>query len=270
MIPFLLANEAAEAAMPVHDMIIVASAAGVVAVLLATAGVARMQLGVVPKGLGAVYEHIFEWIDAIALGFMGPQGRNYVPLAMSFFLFILFSNWMGLLPWPPLVPVMEHGKVVEYIAPFESPSTSYSTTLALAVLGFLAFMLLGLKKRIFPPAPEHAASHDHSHDHAHDHSHDHAHDHAHEEHHGGRGGLDGAWEWISHYWHPVPQLFKSMEGAMKAFPVLLFFFFVALNIVEEVARVSRSPCDFTATSLASTPPRRTSWARCLTSWSRGM
>ena len=239
MIPLLLANEgAAHASMGLHDQVIVGSSVAVVAVILITAGIARGQLGIVPKGLGAVYEHIFDWIDGLSQGFMGKEGRNYVPLAMSFFLFILISNWGGLIPLPPVLSYTEHGHT-HHLPPFESPSSSYSLTLGLAILAFLAFNLLGLRKRIFPPSPA-TADHGHGHDHAHDHSHDHSHDHAQEDHggHHNAGGIEGLWQWISHFWHPTPVLWNTMEGGVKyALVPVLFFLFLGLNIIEEVARI---------------------------------
>ena len=238
MFPVLLANEAVEATehvsgMGIHDSVIVFSAFLVVAVLLSTAAVARMQLGIVPKGLGAVYEHIFDWIDGMAQGFMGKEGRTYVPLCMSFFLFILFSNWGGMIPLPSFITFQENGQT-ESMPPFESPSSSYSTTLALAILAFFAFNLLGLKKRIFPPVAAPASD-------AHGHAHDHAHDH---EDHGGHrdshnsGGVLGLWQWIGHYWQPTPTLWKTMDGGLKYSLVpVLFFFFLGLNFIEEFARI---------------------------------
>ncbi|CAN0495669.1 unnamed protein product, partial [Phaeothamnion confervicola] len=119
---------------------------------------------------------------------------------------------------------------------FEPPSSSYSTTLALAILAFLAFNLLGLKKRIFPPVAAHADAHEHSHDHDHNHDHSHAHG-GHDEHHNS-GGVMGLWQWISHFWQPTPTLWKTMEGGLKYGMVpILFFFFLGLNFIEEFARI---------------------------------
>jgi F0F1-type ATP synthase membrane subunit a len=98
----LLANEAAHGAgVSTHDSVIMFSTLVVVSVIIASAVWARSQVGTVPKGMAAVYEHMFDWLDGIAQGFMGKEGRNYVPLTLSFFLFILMSNWMGMVPLPP-------------------------------------------------------------------------------------------------------------------------------------------------------------------------
>jgi len=236
--------EAAEGLDP-HSTVLILSTLVVVAVILVTAYVARTQLATVPKGMAAVYEHIFDWLDGISQGFMGREGRNYVPLAMSFFLFILVSNWIGLLP-SPVVAIQEGAKTVE-LPLFEAPSASYNTTLALAILSFLAFNLLGLKKRIFPPP--HSADHGHGHEHEHEHGHDHSHAHdlnhgttdvaiPGEIHHQAQGGIAGLGQWIAHFWAPTPTLWRTMEGGLKYVLVpLLFVLFLGLNFVEEWARI---------------------------------
>ena len=201
-----------------HEWCLIWSSSIVVMVILVTAAAARGQTGLVPKGLAAVYEHMFDWMEGIAVGFMGKEGRNYVPLALSFFLYILIANWLGLMPWP----VFGHGE--HAIPVYESPTASISTTLALAILSFLAFNLLGLKKRVFPPKHTHHEGHDHQQEHADDHHH-------------APGGLLGVWEWISHFWQPAPKLWKEFSGGLRLIVVALFFLFLGLNFIEEFARI---------------------------------
>lgn len=203
----------------------IASTLFVYAILLVTCLMARGGIGVIPKGWGAVYEHIFEWLDGLSTDLMGPEGHKYTPFAMSIFLFVLVSNWSGLLPWPSFG---EGHEAMSYMP----PSTSFNTTLALALISFGAFNLFGLQKRIFPP--KHT---------------DHAHEPGHAEtvpedpqhpvpHHENPGGLAGIGVWIAHFWQPTPQLWASMEGAMRYTLVpLLALLFIVLNIAEEVARI---------------------------------
>jgi F-type H+-transporting ATPase subunit a len=205
-----------------HEWCLIWSSAVVVLVILGTAVAARSQTGLVPKGVAAVYEHMFDWMEGIAIGFMGKEGRNYVPLALSFFLYILIANWLGLLPWP----VFGHGE--HGIPLYESPTASISTTLALAILSFLAFNLLGLKKRVFPP--QHHHHHHHDEHGAHEHEHEHEHHHA-------PGGLMGLWQWISHFWQPAPKLWSEFSGGLRLIVVALFFLFLGLNFIEEFARI---------------------------------
>lgn len=231
----MFASEAAHGhgpGMGLHEWCLIWSSLIVIGLIVLTAGWARAQAALVPRGMAAVYEHMFDWLEGIAVGFMGKEGRNYVPLAMSFFLYILIANWLGLLPLPTFVSDGHH------IPLFESPTASISTTLALAVLSFLAFNLLGIKKKVFPPRHHHGHVHDHDHDHGHDHGHEgHVHEHGHDHHHHAPGGLQGLWEWIGHFWQPTPKLWKEFDGFLKLLVFPLFFLFLSLNFIEEVARI---------------------------------
>lgn len=206
----------------------------VYAIVVITVLMAQGGLGVVPKGWGAVYEHIFDWLDGLSTDLMGPEGRKYTPFAMSIFLFVLVSNWSGLLPWPEISGALEgHGGEGGHAGGFHyaAPSTSFNTTLALALISFGAFNVFGLMKRIFPPKDDH-----------------HKHGKLEEvepevpghpvPHHHNPGGLAGLGVWIAHFWQPTPQLWASMDGAMRWMLVpILGVLFIVLNIVEELARI---------------------------------
>ncbi|MEW6277311.1 MAG: FoF1 ATP synthase subunit a [Candidatus Eremiobacterota bacterium] len=200
-----------------HHIVMLGSSCAVLLFILVTAMMARPGIGVVPRGWGAVYEHTFDWLDGLAQDLMGREGRNYVPFAMTLFLFILASNWSGLLP----LPILGSG---EELTQYEPPSTSYNTTLALALISFLAFNYFGLKKRLFPPKDS-GAGLSHGHD-----DHDHGHH--------SPGGLAGLGVWIAHFWQPTPELWKTMEGALKYLMVpFLAVLFILLNFIEEWARI---------------------------------
>lgn len=234
-----------------HETMLVGSTVIVVLVVVILAAVARSQVGVVPKGLGAAFEHVFDWIDGMAQDMIGPAGRQYVPLLMSFFLFILFSNWSGLLPLPvlsyraqPVAAAPERGlsgldanvahdlqetagspeehagsHEAEHVM-FEAPTASYNTTLALALISFFAFNWFGIKKNCFP-------SKEHQHHHEGD---EHAHHHV--------DPFTGFFHWLGHYIQPTPMLWRTMDGGMKyALVPLLGILFLCLNIMEEFARI---------------------------------
>lgn len=225
-----------------HHGLIVGSTVIVVIVLILLAVVANRQMGIEPKGLGAAFEHVFDWIDGLAEDMIPGKGRKYVPLLMSMFLFVLFSNWSGLLPLPVLTHTAEthaaagaghggghgdgHGEAaaaadhaVQHLVMFEAPTSSYNTTLALAMISFFAFNLFGIYKCVFPDTGSHG--HHEGDEHAH-HS---------------AGGIAGIWDWIAHFWQPTPMLWNSLEGNMKLLCIPLFFLFLCLNFLEEVARI---------------------------------
>lgn len=234
-----------------HESLIVGSTVIVVLVIIAMAVVGRQQVGVVPKGMAACFEHVFDWIDQMATDMIGRGSRQYVPLLMSFFIFILFSNWSGLVPIPvfsyagsaPAVgeihaPVGDReGKVEQTIEQaeaatkaqdvgFEAPTASYNTTLALAVISFLAFNWYGIQKNVLPGLSakfrEAKAGDDAHGDHGHHSS----------------GPVGGFFNWVLHYIQPTPMLWRSMDGAMRYLLVpLLGVLFLFLNIMEEFARI---------------------------------
>ena len=239
----IFAAEAAHGGFGLHQKLIVGSTVLVVGLLIALALIARGQIGIVPKGFGAAFEHVFDWIDGMSQDMIGSTGRQYVPLLMSFFLFILVSNWSGLLPIPVFTvndaghhataDAGDHKSPAEmaegehasgdHHAPhfaYEAPTVSYNTTLALAIISFFAFNYYGLKKNVAPGAGQALHAHEGEH------------------HHHSGGGLGGIVSWFGHFFQPIPMLWNSLDGAMKIFliPPLTVLFF-CLNVVEELARI---------------------------------
>lgn len=245
----LLAAAGSHGSFSFHHQLLVASTVIVVTVLILLGVLARGQIGIVPRGFGAAFEHVFDWIDGLSQDMIGPGSRQYVPILMSFFLFILASNWSGLLPLPvfnvdsayasqlsahsneghaqpDLATVIEGETPVEsedhhlHFA-YEAPTVSFNTTLALAVISFLAFNFYGIKKNVMPSAGGH--HHDHEGDEHHTHS---------------SGGIGGIFTWLGHFIQPTPMLWNSLEGVARyALVPLLLVLFLCLNIVEEVARI---------------------------------
>ena len=217
------------------NRLLVMSTALVVAVVIAVAWLGRQGTGLVPHGMGAIFEHIWDWIDDLSQGMMGREGRRYVPFAMSIFLFVLASNWSGLLPMPKYAHG-EHGAAAhaqasaEAEAPaaeapeaeahplFEAPSVSFNTTLAMAMVSFLAFNFYGIRKSLEGPSAHAGEEHGHGH--------------------GKPGVVGGLFNWVTHFWQPTPMLWRDLSGAMRYMLVpLLACLFIVLNIVEEVARL---------------------------------
>lgn len=232
-----------------HQQLLVGSTVIVVLVIIGMAVVGRQQLDVIPTGLAAAWEHVFDWIDQMAADMIGNGSRQYVPLLMSFFVFILMSNWSGLIPFPVLShkaqPVeqvtldvserldssgvvvvaeeeMKKGEEKGEHVSFEAPTASYNTTLALAMISFIAFNWYGLQKCAMPGLSAKYRKQESEV----------------EGHHQAKGGVGGIFTWILHYFQPTPMLWRSMEGGLKYTLVpLLGLLFIGLNIMEELARV---------------------------------
>jgi F-type H+-transporting ATPase subunit a len=112
-----------------------ASALFVAGILIGTAYVARRQLVTAPDPalpdgrLTArdLYEVFVETFNGVAEGIIGPEAPRYAPLYGSIFLFILFSNLLGLIPG------------------FSPPTGSVNTTFGLGILSFVMFNYFGFK-----------------------------------------------------------------------------------------------------------------------------
>ncbi|MEK7542085.1 MAG: F0F1 ATP synthase subunit A [Patescibacteria group bacterium] len=72
---------------------------------------------------------------------------KFFPLVATIFLFILVSNWVGVLPGTGSLGFYEeHGEEREFIPLFRSAAADLNTTLALALVAMAAVQLYGIKK----------------------------------------------------------------------------------------------------------------------------
>lgn len=88
-------------------------------------GTARPQM--VPGRWQAAVEYLYDFIRKMLDDNVGPEGRRYVPLLFSLFIFVLACNLLGLLPW---------------IGAF-TPTSHIAVTLGLAMLVFVVVCAVG-------------------------------------------------------------------------------------------------------------------------------
>src|SRR4029077_20896648 len=81
-----------------------------------------------------VFGTFYEFLTDFGIGIAGPTARPYLGLFVSFFLLIIFSNWIGLVPGV--------GRV-EWL---RAPSSDVNITLGLALLSFVIFEAEGFRK----------------------------------------------------------------------------------------------------------------------------
>jgi len=99
------------------------------AVLIGLALAARFSLKkTAPTGVQNLLETIVSGLENFVVDIMGPEGRQYLSLIGSLFLFILVCNLEGLIPG------------------FDSPTANINTTLALALVTFAATHYIGVKR----------------------------------------------------------------------------------------------------------------------------
>jgi F-type H+-transporting ATPase subunit a len=78
-------------------------------------------------------EYVWELIEGFGMSLGGPAARPYIPLFAGFFLYILFSNWSGLIP-----PI---GKVED----LRAPTSDVNITIGLALVAFAFFEYQGFR-----------------------------------------------------------------------------------------------------------------------------
>ena len=112
------------------------------AVVILIAFLATRNLKLVPTGWQNAIEMVVTALHGQIDATMGPRGRMLAPLIISLFLFLLVSNWLG------LVPTMS------------SPTNDLNTTLGLALLVIVMLHCMGVYfkgmhyiKHFFQPVP---------------------------------------------------------------------------------------------------------------------
>jgi F-type H+-transporting ATPase subunit a len=105
-----------------------------VVAFIAIAGILMTRgLKLIPGRAQNVIEWAYESLENWAVALGGATARRHVPLFATFFLFILFSNWSGLLPF--------FGRVEA----FRAPTSDVNVTLGLALVAFVYFHYQGFR-----------------------------------------------------------------------------------------------------------------------------
>jgi F-type H+-transporting ATPase subunit a len=107
----------------------------------------RGEVKAIPKGLQNFLESIMEiglsYIDRVTHN--RQKSMRFLPVVLTLFLFILFSNWLGQLPGTGTFGIWEEHAGEKILIPFLRPATSdINTTLALAVFAVIATHIFGI------------------------------------------------------------------------------------------------------------------------------
>ena len=94
--------------------------------------------GAIQNFVEMLTEAFLEFCDSIA----HTKARIFFPIVFTFFLFIIFSNWVALFPGFSAILVEEAGHTVPV---FRSPSADLSTTLALGIFSIAAVQYFGFR-----------------------------------------------------------------------------------------------------------------------------
>ena len=108
-----------------------AFSAAVLALIIFTALRAARKKSFIPKGLQNVWELVVEVLEGFVTGILGPRGAEHVPYLGTLFVYILLANWLG------MIPLMK------------SPTSAWSTTIALALMTTVYIQWVGIKEHGF-------------------------------------------------------------------------------------------------------------------------
>ncbi len=116
-------------------------------ILLAFAYFATRNVKAVPNTLQNIAEIMIESLEGLVSSIAENKTKVFLPIIATFFFFILFGNYFGLLPGVGSIGFHEHGKFVPYL---RGMNADLNTTLGLALVSvaathYLAVKYLGVK-----------------------------------------------------------------------------------------------------------------------------
>ena len=105
----------------------------VMAVIIVLAVILSRTISLVPTRGQNALEYAYEGLANFATSLGGPPARKYVPIFVTFFLYILLSNWSGLLP------------AVGRTEQLRAPTSDVNMTIGLALIAFFMFHIEGVR-----------------------------------------------------------------------------------------------------------------------------
>lgn len=103
-----------------------------------------------PKKFQSTIEVAIEFYEDMAVSIGGTKALKFLPLVFSFFIFILVSNWVGLLPGFGSIGFHEVKDGHEVFVPlFRGATADLNTTLALATFSVVSIQIFGFAAHKF-------------------------------------------------------------------------------------------------------------------------
>lgn len=104
-------------------------------------------LSLVPGKIQSIFELFIEYILELMDSVLGSrkQSLKYFPLIATIFLFVMFSNWFGLLPGVGTVGLWHHTEHGQALVPlFRAPTADLNFTIALAIISIISVNFFGI------------------------------------------------------------------------------------------------------------------------------
>ena len=139
----------AEELFAIGPLIVTNSMVGVLlasAVLLLAARWFTRRSAVVPSRGQSVIELPIEFLAGVVRGTGGKRWRQFAPLILAIFLYVLVANWLSLLPGVGTIGLWEGEGLDRILVPFvRAGAADLNFTLGLALISFVAFIAFGLR-----------------------------------------------------------------------------------------------------------------------------
>lgn len=141
----LSAEKVVEVVEGVHITNSIISTWVVMALLVIFALLATRKMKMVPSGLQMIAEVLVDGLRGLFESIMQEQYKRYFPFLATLFIFIVFSNWAGLLPGVGTLGFFhgEHGE--EFIPLFRAGTADINLTLALALITIVLIQIEGIR-----------------------------------------------------------------------------------------------------------------------------
>jgi len=114
----------------------------VMIILLVLAVASTRKLSLIPNYIQSIMEIIIEGLYSFFSSVVGKQVKMIFPLVASLFLFIIVSNWSGLLPGVGTIGLSEADKFVPLL---RGPTADLNMTIALAIIAVIAMQYFGFR-----------------------------------------------------------------------------------------------------------------------------
>jgi len=101
----------------------------VMALLFVLAGFALRHLSLRPGAIQNFFEMVWESLSGLCVQLGGPENVRFLPFYVTLFLFILLSNWIGLIPG------------------FASPTTNVNVNAAMALIVAFSTEFMGVRQK---------------------------------------------------------------------------------------------------------------------------
>ena len=118
-----------------------------VAIIIVLSLSVRFSIKKIPRGIQNFFEYVLEGALALADTVTGDRKKSlkFFPIVFALFVFILVTNWMGLLPGIGTVGINEvHDGHLTLVPFFRGGTADLNTTLALSLFGVVGSHIVGV------------------------------------------------------------------------------------------------------------------------------